>query len=106
MAHESRTPLTILRTQCEGALDGVVEMDQNRLENCISQIENLSNLIENMNDFIEYEGETEALSLKEYDLVSEIRKIIKDLVSSIKERDWTLFMKALEVLWSTRTQPY
>lgn len=86
LAHESRTPLTILKTHCEGALDGVVEMDQNRLENCINQIENLSNLIENMNDFIEYEGETEALSLKEYDLVSEIRKIIKGLSVQYKRK--------------------
>jgi signal transduction histidine kinase len=79
LAHETRTPLTILRTHCEGALDGVIEMDDTRLESCMNEIDNLYKLIENMNDVIEYSTETTGLTLTEYDLVQEIKKVIKGL---------------------------
>lgn len=86
LAHETRTPLTILRTNCEGALDGVVEMNTSRLESCLNQIENLSSLISNMNDVIEYESDEPELEISEYDLVKEIRKVIKGLSVQYKRK--------------------
>lgn len=86
LAHETRTPLTILRTHCEGALDGVVDMDSSRLENCLNQIKNLSFLISNMNDVIEYESNEPKLEISEYDLVKEIKKIIKGLSVQYKKK--------------------
>ena len=86
LAHETRTPLTILRTHCEGALDGVVDMDSSRLENCLNQIKNLSFLISNMNDVIEYESNEPKIEISEYDLVKEIKKIIKGLSVQYKKK--------------------
>ena len=86
LAHETRTPLTILRTHCEAALDGVVDMDNLRLESCLNQIESLSDLIANMNDVIEYESSEPILDISEYDLVKEIRKIVKGLSVQYKSK--------------------
>lgn len=86
LAHETRTPLTILRTNCEGALDGIVEMNDSRLESCLSEIENLSTLISNMNDVIEYESDDTSVVINNYDLVKEIKKVIKGLNVQYKRK--------------------
>ncbi len=86
LAHETRTPLTILRTHCEGALDGVIDMDSTRLESCMNEIDNLYRLIENMNDVIEYSSDPIEVARTEYDLVQEIRKVIKGLGLQFKTK--------------------
>ncbi len=90
LAHETRTPLTILKTHCEGALDGVIELDRTRLESCINEIENLSGLIENMNDVIEYDVEMKPLQRADYDLVSEVRKVMKGLGLQFRNKGLSL----------------
>jgi len=86
LAHETRTPLTILRTNIEGALDGIVEVNESRLESCLSEIENLSILISNMNEVIEYETDEVNVVIRNYDIVKEIKKVIKGLNVQFKKK--------------------
>ncbi len=79
LAHESRTPLAILKSHCEGALDKVVVMDNARLESCLSEIDNLSILIENITEIIEYQGDQAHAQLSTHDVVLEVKKVMKGL---------------------------
>lgn len=80
LTHETRTPLTILKSHCEGALDGIVEMDKERLNRCIKQIDHLSNMLENIEEVIDYnDGDERSLVITKIDAIKNISKIMSGL---------------------------
>lgn len=80
LTHETRTPLTILKSHCEGALDGIVEMDKERLNRCIKQIDHLSNMLENIEEVIDYnDGDERSLVITKIDAIKNILKIMSGL---------------------------
>lgn len=96
LSHEARTPLTILKTQCEGALDGIVEMDRSELESCLNEINNLSVILANINDVIEYRGEVVKLQNERFDLIKELNKILKGFKLQFQKKGIALNLKGLE----------
>lgn len=98
LAHETRTPLTILKTYCEGALDGILVMDTVRLESCINQIENLTNLISNVNEVIKYDLEDSILSIDKFDVVKEVIKVMKSLNLQFKSKNIKLSYRGIDEL--------
>ncbi|MFZ7134155.1 MAG: sensor histidine kinase [Eubacteriales bacterium] len=102
LMHQARTPLTILKSNIEGTLDEVVEMDQNRLENCIHQVDHLTNMISHLTDVIEMDQEESKLQINQFDVVEECRRIIKGFKIQFANKGIELAYKGLEsqVLWS------
>lgn len=98
LAHETRTPLTILKTYCEGAIDGILVMDKARLESCINQIENLTNLISNVNEVITYDLEDNILNTVKFDVVKEVLKVMKSLNLQFKSKNIKLDYMGIESL--------
>ncbi|MGB3368089.1 MAG: HAMP domain-containing sensor histidine kinase [Acidaminobacteraceae bacterium] len=98
LAHETRTPLTILKTYCEGALDGILVMDTIQLESCINQIENLTNLISNVNEVIKYDFEDKILITDKFDVVKEVIKVMKSLNLQFKSKNIKLSYTGIEAL--------
>jgi len=98
LAHETRTPLTILKTYCEGALDGIFVMDTARLESCINQIENLTSLISNVNEVIKYDLEDNILNTVRFDVVKEVLKVMKSLNLQFKSKNIKLDYMGIESL--------
>jgi signal transduction histidine kinase len=94
LSHEARTPLTILKTHCEGALDEVVEMDSNRLESCLNEINNLSSLLANINDVVEYSNDTIKVHYEDFDLTEELKKIVKGLRLQYERKGIELNLKS------------
>jgi signal transduction histidine kinase len=94
LSHEARTPLTILKTHCEGALDEVVEMDSNRLESCLNEINNLSSLLANINDVVEYSNDTIKVHYEDFDLTEELKKIVKGLRLQYERKGIELSLKS------------
>lgn len=90
LAHESRTPLTVLKTHLEGAIDGVVDMDDERLENCLSEVDHLTSLLGNLNEVITYESSDVRVVALRYDLSEEVRKIISGMTPHYKQKSMTL----------------
>lgn len=87
LSHEARTPLTILKTQCEGALDGIVHMDKSGLESCLNEINNLSNVLSNINDVMEYSGEKINFHPEKFNIANELKKILKGLRLQFEKKD-------------------
>ena len=77
LSHEVRTPLSILKTNCEAVKDGIVEMDPGRLESCIVEIDHLSSILSTITDVIEYGGGEISAHTEQFDLCEAIRRIAK-----------------------------
>ena len=75
MIHQSRTPLTILKTHLEGIEDGVIEMTPEEVKTCEDQIENVTAIINNMSNMIDAGSKEDKLNLEEFDLSSILRQI-------------------------------
>lgn len=87
LAHEARTPLTLLRTQLEGALDGVVDMDKARLESCLHEIETLTKTISHLDQVLDFSDETLTPDYKVFDLSLEVRKIMRGMKLQFEQKN-------------------
>lgn len=96
LSHEARTPLTILKTQCEGALDGIVDMDKSGLESCLNEINNLSNILSNINDVIEYSNGKVNFQPEKFDIINELKKIVNGLRLQFEKKGIDLELKGID----------
>ncbi|MFZ7120828.1 MAG: sensor histidine kinase [Eubacteriaceae bacterium] len=96
--HQARTPLTIIKSHLEGAIDGVVLMDETRLENCKHQVDNLTHIITNLNEVIETDQNQEQIDVETYNLVEELKKIVKGLNVQFEKKGIELIFICKEVI--------
>ncbi|MGB8453497.1 MAG: HAMP domain-containing sensor histidine kinase [Anaerocolumna sp.] len=80
LVHQTRTPLTILRSHLEGIEDGVIDMTPDEFRTCENQIENIASIITNMSGMIDAEKQDEALQVEEF----EFSQLIKQIVNGLK----------------------
>lgn len=92
LAHEARTPLTLLKTHVEGVLDGVVEMDEGRLESCLHQVDLLSQVLGNISSVISVEDEALKVEKASFDLLLDLTKITKAMRMVLEQKSITLRM--------------
>ena len=76
LSHEARTPLSVLKTNCEGARDKVIQMDKRRLESCITEIDRLTDMLEEITDIVEYDSPETQVRKEEFDLSALVSTII------------------------------
>lgn len=72
IAHELRTPVTILRGRLQGLVDGVFEPEPPLFRNLLKQTEGLTNLIEDLRVVSSSGGAEYSLMLSEVDLAATI----------------------------------
>jgi len=75
LAHEAKTPLTILKSNIEGSLDDLVKVDKGRLQMWLSEVNRLSDLFENIGDIIEYKDMNIEVNKTEFSVNDFISKI-------------------------------
>jgi len=93
LSHEVRTPLSILKSNCEAAKDGIVEMDSNRLEGCIVEIDHLSAILGTITDVIEYDGGEVSVRAEAFDLCETLRRIAKGFKLQYEKKGISLQME-------------
>lgn len=76
IAHELRTPVTILRGRLQGLADGVFSPDPAQFKSLLTQVEGLSRLIEDLRAVSLAESGHLDLQWQETDLVAEITSIV------------------------------
>ena len=76
MAHEIRTPLTVLKTHVEALIDGIWEPSTEIFESFYEEIERLNKLVDNLRDLSKLEESKLNLIKCKFNLSDEINKII------------------------------
>jgi len=79
LVHQTRTPLTILKTQLEGFEDGVVEMTPEEIRVCESQIENITAIISNMSEMIDADQDDDAINIEAFEFSDLLKQIVNGL---------------------------
>lgn len=77
IAHELRTPVTILRGRLQGLADGVFAPDPSQFRSLLSQVEGLSRLIEDLRAVSLAESGHLDLQWQEIHLAAEIRSVVE-----------------------------
>ncbi|MDH8677501.1 HAMP domain-containing sensor histidine kinase [Fusibacter bizertensis] len=93
MIHQSRTPLTIMKTHLEGIEDGVVEVNTDTLSILQNQIDTLTSIISNMSGMIDAEHETDELDIVSFDLNVMIDQIVRGLSASFQKKNIEINIK-------------
>ncbi len=89
IAHEARTPLTLLKSHMEGVKDGVVEFDEKRLDLWLGEVENLSVLLGDLSQILDHR-ESLAVVREDFDLKQTVQKVADAMRMTFKEKAMTL----------------
>lgn len=76
LVHQTRTPLTVLRSHLEAIEDGLVSADEEEMQICQNQIENLTAIISNMSRMIDANREIREIELEKFELGDMLRQIV------------------------------
>jgi len=79
LIHETRTPLTIIRTHLEGIEDGVIEADQVEIELLKNQVEIITSLITGLSGMIEADALQNEMNIEDF----ELNKLLKQILSGL-----------------------
>lgn len=77
IAHELRTPVTILRGRLQGLAEGVFSPDESQFRSLLSQVEGLSRLIEDLRVVSLMESGHLDLHVQDVDLSIEVRAVVE-----------------------------
>ena len=83
IAHELRTPVTILRGRLQGLAEGVFPPDEGQFRSLLLQVEGLNRLIEDLRVVSLAESGHLDLSLQQVDLAAEIRAVVDFMSESL-----------------------
>lgn len=104
MAHEIRTPLTILQNSMEAMMDGVISMDKDKIESCYEEVIRINKLVDNLKNIASLEESSLNLNKTNFDIKEELERICRDFqpyfkkkninfINEIKENRWVLLDK-------------
>jgi len=77
IAHELRTPITILQGRLQGIIDGVFKPDEILFKSLLSQVEGLSHLVEDLRTLSLVENQQLRLNYELFDSRSVVEKVLK-----------------------------
>lgn len=77
IAHELRTPITILQGRLQGIIDGVFKPDEILFKSLLNQVEGLSHLVEDLRTISLVENQQLRLNYEFLDFKSVIEKVLK-----------------------------
>lgn len=86
LVHQTRTPLTILRTHLEGFRDGIIRFTPEEVQTCEAQIEHLSSIITNMSGLLDAEKEIDDPKIEPVEISALIRRIVGGLKAQFDKK--------------------
>jgi len=102
LIHQTRTPLTILRTHLEGIEDGVIDMTPEEIRTCENQIENITSIITNMSGMIDAEKQDDVIHVEEFEFNQLMKLIVNGLRMQFEKKKISLkFNEQQKVIIST-----
>ena len=79
LIHQTRTPMTVLRTHLEGIEDGLITLDKTEFSLLDQQIKDVTRIVENMSDVIDTESVEAQIELESLELGFFLSQIVKGL---------------------------
>ncbi|BEP28328.1 sensor histidine kinase [Helicovermis profundi] len=80
LVHQTRTPLTIIKSHLEAMEDGIIVVDKEELGICQNQVENITTIISNMSAMIDAAKESSEVSKE----IFEINYLLKQITLGLK----------------------
>lgn len=105
MIHQTRTPLTIMKTHLEGIEDGVIELTPDEISICENQIENITNIITNMSSMIDADKEFDTTKKEKININHLLRQIVSGLRAQYEKKEIELTVIGNEKI-NIITDPY
>jgi len=105
LVHQTRTPLTILKTHLEGFEDGVIQMGPKEIRTCEAQIDNITAIIANMSGMIDAGKEIDQLKIEEFDLSQLLKQIVGGLNLQFEKKNIGLTVRSHQKL-TMKTDKY
>ena len=90
LVHQTRTPLTVLKTHLEGFSDGVLELNPEEIKVCESQVDNITAIISNMSSIIDAGEDTEKPKPESFEITALLRQLTNGLKAQFEKKDITL----------------
>ncbi len=90
IAHELRTPLTTVQGNLEGVIDGVMELDDDRLKVMHEEILRISRLVDDLGRLSKYESESLKLNKEEFDIAELSKQVIKSFETDFSKEGKTI----------------
>jgi signal transduction histidine kinase len=105
LVHQTRTPLTILRTHLEGFQDGIIEFSPEEVKTWEEQIENISSIITNMSGLIDAGQEIDQIRIETVEISGLIRQIVAGLKAQFDKKSLDLQVLSHQKI-TAQTDPY
>ncbi len=87
VAHELRTPITILQSYLEAMADGLWEPDQERLQSCYDEVERIGRLVGDLESLAKLEGGILKLDRQQVELYPLVEQVTATFALEIKNKN-------------------
>lgn len=87
LIHQTRTPLTILKTHIEGYEDGVIDLNNDETAILINEIDNVTSIISNLSAMIDAEKDYESIDVTSVDICGLVKQITSGLRLQFEKKD-------------------
>ncbi len=90
LIHQTRTPLTILKSHVEAYQDGIISMDEYEVKIFLEQISQIESIISNIGSMIETSNEQTKLNLECFEIDDLIANVVLGMKLSFEKHDISL----------------
>ena len=87
VAHELRTPITILQSYLEAMADGLWEPDQERLQSCYDEVERIGRLVGDLESLAKLEGEILKLERQPVELYPLVEQVTTSFALELQSKN-------------------
>ena len=91
--HDTKTPLTILKSQLEGVQDGLIKTNKPIMQTLLNNVDALSAALEDITDVVEGQEKAEQVRLFETDYAEELIKLVRSLEAKFRDKGLKLELK-------------
>ncbi len=93
IAHELRTPLSIIRGELEGMMDGFIPIDKEHLESLYTEIRRLMNILEGIEELARAQASSLTLRKQPVELMTFLKNIVGRFQTTFHEKGVVLEMQ-------------
>ena len=86
LMHETKTPLTVMKSQLEGINDGMIRADKERIKSLIDGVDHLNLALKDIADVVEGAPKKRAVKLDDMDYSEQLEKIINSLTTKFNNK--------------------